>query len=184
MPDWLIRVWSRLLYGPPRRVPPPPGTIARPDLVPTAIDLVYDVARTKLTEQLASIEQLDTKAGVLVGALVAATGVFLATGHLVLWARVTFASILVLSIAIALIAFVVRQYEDAPDPETFVGYAMLEGAEAKTLTLRDVLRAWRLNERKVVLKGRLINFSLMVAGIGVVIALIARAALRRHDVCW
>jgi hypothetical protein len=144
-------------------------------MVPTAIDLVYDVARTKLTEQLASIEQLDNKAGVLVAALVAATGVFLATGHLLIWARVTFASVLLLSIAIALFAFVVRRYEDAPDPESFVGYAMLEPQEAKTLTLLDVLRAWRINERKVVLKGRLINSSLIVAGLGVVIALIARA---------
>lgn len=176
MPNRLSRVLSRLLYGPRRRIPPPPGTIARPTVVPTAIDLVYDVARTKLAEQLASIEQLDNKAGVLMGALVAATGVFLATGHLVVWARATFASILVLSIVIALVAFIVRRYEDAPDPDSFVGYAMLEPAEAKTLTLRDVLSAWRINERKLVLKGRLINLSLILAGIGVVLALVARAA--------
>lgn len=172
----LNSLWSRLLYGPPRRISPPPRDIPRPAVVPTAIDLVYDVAGTKLTQQLASIEQLDNKAGVLMGALVAVTGVFLATGHVVFWARATFASILVLSIGIALAAFVVRRYEDAPDPESFVGYAMLEPAEIKTLTLRDLIRAWQINERKLVLKGRLLNLSILLAGLGVVVAIIGRAA--------
>ena len=175
MLDWLSHVGRRLLYGPQRAAAPPPGNIAKPAQVPAAIDLVYDVARTKLTEQLAAIDQLDNKAGVLIAALVAATGVFLATSHLAPWARATFASILILSIVIALVVFVVRRYEDAPNPESFAGYASLEPGEAKTLTLSDVTLAWTVNERNLVLKGRLFNLSLLLAGAGVVIALIARA---------
>jgi hypothetical protein len=66
-------------------------------------------------------------------------------------------------------------YEDAPNPASFVGYAELNPGEVKLLTLSDVVLAWQVNERKVVLKGRLINLSLVVAGIGIVVALIARA---------
>jgi hypothetical protein len=170
VPKW----WDRLLN---RSAQPaaPSADIVAPDQVPAAIDLVYEVARTKLSEQLTSIEQLDTKAGVLVGALVAATGVFLATGHLPSWARAFFAIFLILSIMLALVAFVVRKYEDAPNPATFVAYAGLEPGEAKVLTLSDVVVAWQLNERKVVLKGKLINWSLVVAGVGIIVALIARA---------
>ena len=109
------------------------------------------------------------------GALVAATGVFLATGHLSSWARAVFASFLILSILLALVAFVVRKYEDAPNPASFVEYAGLEPGEAKTLTLSDVVLAWQLNEGKVVLKGKLINWSLVVAGVGIIVAVIARA---------
>lgn len=112
----------------------------------------------------------------MVGALVAATGAFLATAHLAAWAKGVFAAILGLSIASALLAFVVRRYEDAPDPEDFVGYAGLGPAEVKTLTLADLVLAWRLNGRKVVLKGRLVNLSLLLEGSGVLIALVARAS--------
>lgn len=150
--------------------------VAKPLEVPPAIDLVYDVARSKLTEQLADIDQLDTKAGVLVGALVAAAGVFLATGHLAQWARILFAALLVAAIALALAAFLVWEYEDAPNPQAFAIFAGLTPGEVKTVTLSDVLTVWRGNQRVLVLKGRLINASILLAGAGAAVALIARAS--------
>lgn len=186
-PPWLRRVRDQLLYGlrhpaapeivaPPEVPLVPDGLeIVAPAVVPPAIDLVYDVASAKLTKQLADIDQLDTKAGVLVGALVAAAGVFLATAHLPQWARALFAAFLLASTALALAAFLVRRYEDAPNPQAFAIYAILKPGEVKTVTLSEMLAAWRANERKRVLKGRLINASILLAGVGATVALIARA---------
>src|SRR5258707_14707680 len=54
---------------------PAPQTPAPPGVV-----LAYDVAAKKLEESLQLIDQLDTKAGVIIGALVAAGALDLATG--------------------------------------------------------------------------------------------------------
>jgi hypothetical protein len=159
---------KRLLYGRPGQTVAV-TRIVRPD-VPTGIEFVFETAKDKLTQQLASIDQLDTKAGVLVGVLGAAIGVFVQFGHFDHTEKVVIAAILLLATTFATFSFLVRKYKDAPDPARVIAFGQLQPDEIKTLTLHDLINAKNENETKLVLKGRLINASVFVAGTAILYA--------------
>jgi len=121
--------------------------------------LAYDTAADKLKAQLAQIDQLDTKAGVIVGALGAGVAVFLANSFSPL-VRLIIGVALGASILLATRAFIVGKYQDAPDAEVFAAYAGYEPAAMRELFLANLLLALNSNQIKVSRKGRFINFAL------------------------
>jgi hypothetical protein len=167
-------VVRRILYGPitPSVAAP---QITKPE-VPLGIGLVYQVAEDKLAKQLAAIDQLDTKAGVLIGALGAAIGVFVSFGHFTHSEKVVLALALLVAVALATFAFLVRRYEDAPEPSRFSIYSGLAPDEIRTLTLQDLIDAKVRNDPKLFLKGRLINASIVIAGASTLYAFIVHVA--------
>jgi hypothetical protein len=173
---WVVRGTWRMIYGSPRGEPATvPEAIVRP-AIPGGIDFVYQVAEDKLTSQLASINELDTKAGVLVGALGAAIGVFISFGHFTHSQEIVIAAVLLLATACAARAFLVGDYQDAPNPTRVTALAQLQPDEIKVLTLQDLLDAKNDNDPKLFRKGRLINASIAIAAIAILYAFIVHAA--------
>jgi hypothetical protein len=163
-----------VLYG-PTPTPTPAAPIVKP-AVPPGIELIYQVAEEKLAAQLASIDQLDTKAGVLIGALGAGIAAFVTFGHFTHPQKIVIAGLLLVSMLLATRAFVVQRYADAPDPKSLYTYGSLEPNEIKTLILPDLVGSEALNDPKLVLKGRLLNASVIIAGIAILYAFIVHVS--------
>lgn len=142
---------------------------------PPGVELAYDVAAAKLSQLLADIDQLDSKAGVVVSVLVAAAGAFLLATHLPFDWRVVVASLLGLAIIAAAGAFLVRRYEDAPNADVFVRYAEGTPAQMKERFIQNLLDARRQNRQKVFLKGLLLKIAITLAGLAGVAAVTAVA---------
>ncbi len=148
-------------------VPPPQGP------TPAGVVLAYDVAAKKLEESLKLIDQLDTKAGVIIGALVAAGALDLATSPGI-WVHIAVGAPLIVSLALAAFAFLVRRYEDAPDVMRFASAAGYSPGYMKEVFLRNVLDAVQANKAKAAKKGLYLNWSVGVAATTAAAAIIAK----------
>jgi hypothetical protein len=147
---------------PAPQAPTPPGVV-----------LAYDVAAKKLEESLQLIDQLDTKAGVIIGALVAAGALDLATGRGV-WVHVVVGVPLIIALGFATFAFLVRRYEDAPDVVRFASAAAYQPDYMKEVFLRNVLDAVQANRAKAAKKGLYLNWSVGVASTTAAAAILAK----------
>ncbi len=147
---------------PAPQTPTPPGVV-----------LAYDVAAKKLEESLQLIDQLDTKAGVIIGALVAAGALDLATGPGI-WVHIVVGLPLIVSLGFATFAFLVRRYEDAPDVLRFASVAGYQPDYMKEAFLRNALDAVQANRAKAAKKGLYLNWSVGVASTTAAAAIIAK----------
>lgn len=141
---------------------------------PAGISLAYQTAITRLEQQLKDVDQLDTKAGVGVAALVAAVGAYFALplGSI---DRYVGGMLLGLSVLSALYALFVRRYADAPDADLMSRYAGYDPDKIREFFLPAVLLALRENEEKIRWKGRLLNAALVAVGLLAVGAVVTRA---------
>jgi hypothetical protein len=148
---------------------------------PQGIDYVYDTALDSLRQQLSWIDALDTKAGILIAADGVVAGVVLASDSLIapssVW-TVLIATLLLSSLALALLAFATRRYEIAPDPSELTD-SMSLGDERllKWTTVPSVLEAIDVNEPKLVRKADLVFGSALLLLLGV-------AALAAYFIYW
>jgi len=156
---WLIRPVADAAPLPP--IPAPTGP------APPGIPLAWDVARAIVDVELREIDQLDTKAGVVIGALAVAGGLLLnSTARGV--AQVLVGVALVLALVFATLAFLVRKYEYAPDPERFASAAMFDPEYMMEAFLGNVLEAAVVNRERAARKGFYLN---VAVGIGALIAI-------------
>jgi hypothetical protein len=132
---------------------PPPA-----EETPPGAALAYDVAVTKLAAQLAQIDALDTKAGVVIGALVVVMGAILSV-HVF---RV-FQAVAVVGLGAALVqavrSFLVGQWADSPYPRRFAEYAALQATAMKWTALPAILQAYDDNVPRLKAKGDRLNQS-------------------------
>jgi hypothetical protein len=140
---------------------------------PAGIQYSYDSAEKSLSDQLAQIDGLDTKIGVIVAALGVAIG-FLFAGTLDLWIRIVLGILLGVSLAAAGGGFYTgrNQYLAAPDPEAVNRYSALPDDVLKTLFVNNILIAFTTNASRLARKARF--FKVSVASLGL-------AALFHHS---
>ncbi len=164
----------RRLIEPPSGAPVEPfAPIPAPTApTPPGIPLAWDVSIAILQVELRVIDQLDTKAGVVIGALVVAGGLVLnTTGRG--FAQVLVGVALILALVFATLSFLVRKYEDAPDPARFASAALFEPDYMKEAFLGNVLEAVDANHERGARKGLYLNCAV---GIGALTAVAAVAA--------
>ncbi|HSO93880.1 MAG TPA: hypothetical protein VLS53_05350 [Candidatus Dormibacteraeota bacterium] len=157
--------------SPAEAQPPPEPHITIP--TPPGIGAAYDLAAQKLAAQLDQIDKLDTKAGVVVGALSAGIGLFLVAAFNPV-PRIVVGVGLGLAIVLAARAFLVGKYKDAPAAASFAQFAAYEPDGMKEIFLPNVLEAISENAVKVSRKGNFLNGSLGVTTLVAVLLLIGK----------
>lgn len=164
---WLVGTSPEPPATPNPPIPPPTGP------TPAGIPLAWDVATAILNLELTVIDQLDTKAGVVIGALVVAGGLLLNSTQGGA-AHVAVGIPLIVSLVLATLSFLVRKYEDAPDPARFASAANYEPNYMKEAFLGNVLEAVAVNRERGARKGLYLNYAVGIAAITAVGAVVVK----------
>jgi hypothetical protein len=136
------------------------------------VEFAYDTAMEKQSTQRQGLDQLDVKLGVIAVALSTAAATAIAAGG----AAATAAGFLLLiPIYLAGRGFLVRRYRNDPNPITLARYAGDEPSFMKEIALPDALKGFRINQGHIAEKARFLNWSIVSAGLVLVLALASRA---------
>lgn len=153
-----------------KQFPPIPAPSAP---TPPGVPLAWDVSIAILEVELQVIDQLDTKAGVVIGALVVAGGLLL-NSTVRGFAQVLVGVALILALVFATLSFLVRKYEDAPDPARFASAALYEPDYMKEAFLGNVLEAVAVNRERGARKGLYLNWAVGIGALTAVAAVFAK----------
>jgi hypothetical protein len=149
----------------PEAVPPPPGA-----------ELAYRIASEKNDAVLRSIDDLDRKIAVAIGALgVAAAAVI--SAHLPSVIEVVLCGWLIVGVVQGLRAFVYDdQYQDVPKARTYAEYAeqKMGAEEMRWRALPVLVGAIDFNKSKHHLKGQRLNHLVLTLAVVAVVALASR----------
>jgi hypothetical protein len=130
---------------------------------PRSARFAYDVARDALQEQLARIDSLDQKAGIILAAAGIVGGLVLAPDDrlspLPTWIAILIVLTLLASLLGALIALANRRYELAPTPERIASLAGADEDRLRWMFIGNLLEAVELNRGKLRTKSRWLTAS-------------------------
>ena len=143
--------WRRTT--PPRLSPqPPPGADAAPDL--PGLNLVYGTLVAKLDFLDRTINGVDAKAGVLIGATAAAFGLVVTSGGGTVSLFLEYDALRRLSLLVLAVAFflllstvLVQDIRETPDPKAFVTFANQPEERIKELSLEALVSTYEFNRR-------------------------------------
>lgn len=142
--------------------------------VPRGAAFAHAVATRTLDDQLARITALDTKAGILMAVDGVLVGLLLGSDSLLLTAPVglstTTATLVMLSVTLALFSFANRRYEAAPEPQAVIRFMSASEDWLKWRFLGNLENAIATNEEKLARKARFLTASIS-ALIGAVLIL-------------
>lgn len=146
--------------------------VASGDQLAEGIDFAFVVATDKLSSQLSTADQVDTKLGVLIAALASVTALYSAT------AAVKVVGFLFLVPAvIAFIGYRAREWQNPPDPTTLTKYANLGKQAMQEQALAVILEAYSVNRAQLAFKAGLFNLSMWATLGAVVVVLILSLVL-------
>jgi hypothetical protein len=121
-----------------------------------AIDFAFSVATDKLSAQLATADQVDTKLGVVIAALASVAALYSATAALKV-AGILF----MVPAAVAFFGFRAREWQNPPDPIALARKYLSEGrTEMQLQSLAVILEAYEANKQQLSRKAALFNWSL------------------------
>lgn len=141
-----------------------------------ALDLGIDQIERVLDNQVASVDSIQTKVGVLIGfaatslALLFSFGYGWVTGHVAI-ASVSAAALLA-SVAIFAASYMLAAYEQAPDPAWLVGLMNKRPLKLDEIKAEVIGSAWKAYDANKVLIDRrfsLVNWAigLLIVGLGI-----------------
>lgn len=137
--------------------------MATPLPPPAGAGFAHDEAVKTLDLQMRWIDALDTKAGILMASGGLLAGLLLRSdspmSRAPTWISVPVITLLLLSLASALLAFAARRFETPPSPESLVPSLAAGEAHLKWMMFPDLLEAISINERKLGNKAELLFFS-------------------------
>ncbi|HXC77209.1 MAG TPA: hypothetical protein VNU19_09160 [Candidatus Acidoferrum sp.] len=137
-----------------------------------AVDFAFSVATDKLSAQLATAGQVDTKLGVVIAALASVAALYSATSVLKV-AGLLF----IVPAAIAFFGFRAREWQNPPDPNALIRkYMNLGKTEMQLQALAVILEAYEANKAQLARKAALFNWALgltLAAGVLVLILSVA-----------
>ncbi len=138
-----------------------------------AIDFACTVASDKLSAQLATADQVDTKLGVVIAALASIAALYSAT------AAVKVAGLLfIVPAAMAFFGFRTREWQNPPDPNVLTQkYMDLGKTEMQVQALAVILEAYEVNQAQLSRKASLFNLSLALTLAAVFCVLLLSLAL-------
>jgi hypothetical protein len=146
-----------------------PGRSCSP--TPDGIDFAYQVASEKLAVQLDTIDKVDSKLGVVIGALVALAVLYSSTARHALAALVLLAPVIA-----AGLGYGSRQWTNAPNPHVLTTFANLGKQRMQEEALAVILLALKNNRSAAQRKAMFLNVSLGLSFLAVV-ALIVMTAI-------
>ena len=130
---------------------------------PRSARFAYDVVRDALKEQLARIDSLDQKAGIILAAGGIVGGLVLSPDDRLsafpTWLAILIVVTLVASLLGALISLANRRYELAPTPERVASLAGADEDRLRWLFIGNLLEAVELNRAKLQIKSRWLTAS-------------------------
>jgi hypothetical protein len=118
---------------------------------------------------------MDTKIGVVVGALGVAIG-FLFVSGLTLWVRIVLGILLGISVLSAAAAFFPTGYLSAPDPAAVDTLSALPDPTLKTLFIENILSAFEANLGRLERKAFLFRLALGALLVAALFSVVARVA--------
>lgn len=138
-----------------------------------AIDFAFSVATDKLSAQLATADQVDTKLGVVIAALASIAALYSAT------AAVKVAGLLfVVPAVVAFIGFRAREWQNPPDPRALTRkYLDLGKPEMQLQGLAVILEAYDVNQDHLSRKETLFNVALFLTLAAALVVLLLSLAL-------
>ncbi len=145
-----------------------------PVVVPPGTEFAYEVAREELGRAIERVSRADTKAGILVGVLIAAAGGFLAI-HLSIVARVLIAVPLVVSIGLTATCLLITRVQDAPSPRGVAQVVDLVPDQIKAALVPLLVEAQETTASQAAKKERLLRLAFAVTLVGIVVVLVAKA---------
>jgi hypothetical protein len=132
--------------------------------VPAGASLAFEQSVKALAEQLARIEALDGKAGILIAAGGVLAGLLFGRGSLLVdapgWMVGIAAIALTGSLILGLLAFWTRRYDVAPRPEALAQLMTASEEWLKWRFIPNVLNALAVNRRKLALKSAFLTWAL------------------------
>ena len=138
-----------------------------------SIDFAFSIATDKLSAQLATANQVDTKLGVVIAALASIAALYSATAVL----KVA-AILFMVPAAIAFFGFRARDWQNPPDPDALARkYMNLGKTEMQLQALAVIFEAYEANKTQLSRKAALFNWSLGLTLAAVVLVLILSVAL-------
>ncbi len=147
-----------MLADNPDAMPELSNTVATPE----GIDFAYQVAAAKLSSQLDTIDKLDAKLGVLIGALVTLASLYTAT------AKSGIAALILLIPAVtSAVGYASRSWANPPNPVRLAAYANLGKQRMQEEALASILAAYPLNDGELSSKSVWFNVSLILAIVAV-----------------
>lgn len=137
-------------------------------------EFAYEAAREQLAQALDRINRADTKAGILVGVLIAATGGFFAV-HLNPLARTLVVTPLILACLLTAGSLLMTRVKSGPHPRSVAEVVDLTPQEIRSALIPIVIDAYEVTSAQAVRKERLLKLAFAVTVVGAVAALIAKA---------
>lgn len=123
------------------------------DATPPGVEFAYEVAHEQLARALERVSRADTKAGILVGVLVASIGAFLVL-DLSLPVRILVGVPLMLSACFVAVSLLIRRVADGPDPRAVAEVVDAAPREIQHAFLPVVLEAYERTSRQAARKER------------------------------
>lgn len=148
----------------------PNASAPQPAPVPPGSEFAYDVAREQLSRALERINRADSKAGILVGILIAGVGAFLVL-DLPFIARLAVGLPLLCSTVLVAASLLVTRVADAPDPQAVAHVVDSLPAEIKAALIPSLIDAYRRTSAQAARKERYLNWALAVTLVGAIVAL-------------
>jgi hypothetical protein len=141
--------------------------------IPPGSEFAYEVAREQLSRALDRVNRADTKAGILVGVLAAATGAFFLL-RLALIARVVVGIPLISSTVLVAASMLVTRIDDAPSPEAISEVVDADPAETKSALVPILIEAYQWTSLQAARKERYLSWAITLTVIGAVISLVIK----------
>jgi hypothetical protein len=176
---WLLRslrvglAWVVRFFRPKQEVSDPSSmtAVAPAGVSPDSIDFAYQVAADKLAAQLDTGDKIDSKLGVVIGAVVAIAALYATTAKTSIAALV-----LLVPAAAAARGYSSRDWANPPNPAGLAKYANLGKQKMQEQSLSIILAALARNDDAVKAKAGWFNWSLWLS-LAAVVALILLTAL-------
>ena len=149
-----------------------------PNTTPDGLEVAYQRVDASLSRQLDNVDQLDTKSGVLIGAVGAALAFLVANTTLQAGGRFWVISWLVLALVFACIEFVGQRYSAGLRPEVIQELSTLEEDQLKLLWMISAVEAYKRNQIIMQAKFRSLNIAIWC----IVAALVGGVFLAPHTV--
>lgn len=144
-----------------------------PPPVDPGTELAYDHAIATQRVNLDDLRALDGKVATMIALLGGAVAAYVVGARTdpERWVGGIF---LAAAVATALLAYRIKDYQDAPRPDTFAEYTGYSPAVMKQQFLQAALEAWRANRDQLAIKGRLINVTFYLVGALAALAIAVR----------
>lgn len=150
----------------------PPTQVLPETFVASGIDFAWSACERFVDSQLAYIERLDVKLGIVIAGLVGAAGVFLDRAHGPF--AMALGSVALVALIFAVVGFLIGRYEDAPSPRSAASTSNEIAYVTKAALIESFITSSDANQVVIFRKGRCLDLAAIIISAVVVIAMLGK----------